>query len=117
MFRYEEYLTKQAGIHIKNEHWPKIWTASLSKSIEHITPQSEKPSGYNVHRLGNLMLLPPGLNFGLKDKPPEEKFSEYRKTGLLTAQEVVSTKGKWGLKAIEEREEKILKWAKQEWGD
>ena len=118
MFRYEEYLTKEAGIHIKTEHWQKIWLESPAKSIEHITPQSLGSEDV-VHRLGNLMLLPPGLNSSLKDKPPEEKFSAYRGTGLRTAEEVVlaSTKQKWGPQAIKRREDRILKWARQEWAD
>lgn len=119
MFRYEEYLTKEAGIHIENEHWQKIWLESPAKSIEHITPQSQALPDDNVHRLGNLMLLPPGLNSSLKDKPPAEKFSAYHATGLLTAQEVeVRAKTKtWGPKDIQWREDKILRWAKQEWRD
>ncbi len=120
MRRYEEHLTKEAeeaGERIADDRREKIWREE--KSIEHITPQSEKPSAYNVHRLGNLMLLPPVVNSALKDKPPEEKLSDYHATGLHTAQEVVDlakTK-KWGLEAIERREDKILRWAKREWGD
>ena len=118
MCRYEEHLTKEAeeaGERIANDHREKIWREA--KSIEHIAPQGKPSSAYNVHRLGNLMLLPPDMNSALKDKPPEEKFSAYRCTGLRTALEVASTKQKWGLEAIERREEKILRWAKREWRD
>ena len=96
----------------------KIWEEDPDKSIEHIIPQS-KASDDVKHSLGNLMLLPPDVNSSLKDKPPEEKFSEYHATGLRTAQEVVDrakTK-KWGPKDIQWRKTKILKWAAKEWGD
>lgn len=119
MRRYEEHLTKEAeeaGERIADDRREKIWREE--KSIEHITPQS-RASDDTVHRLGNLMLLPPGLNSSLKNKPPEEKFGEYHATGLLTAQEVAArAKTKtWGPKDIQWRQNKILRWAEQEWGD
>lgn len=119
MCRYEEHLTKEAeeaGERIADDRREKIWREE--KSIEHITPQS-RASDDTVHRLGNLMLLPPGLNSSLKNKPPEEKFGEYHATGLLTAQEVAArAKTKtWGPKDIQWRQNKILRWAEQEWGD
>ena len=119
MCRYEEHLTKEAeeaGERIADDHREKIWREEMS--IEHITPQS-RASDDTVHRLGNLMLLPPGLNSSLKNKPPEEKFGEYHATGLLTAQEVAArAKTKtWGPKDIQWRQNKILRWAEQEWGD
>lgn len=118
MFRYEEHLAKEKRAKARNVRWKKIWEEDPDKSIEHIIPQS-KASDDVKHSLGNLMLLPPDVNSGLKDKPPEEKFSEYHATGLRTAQEVVDrakTK-KWGPKDIQWRKTKILKWAAKEWGD
>ncbi len=49
----------------------KIWIDDPSKSIEHIQPQSSEH--YYVHHLGNLCMLPPGVNSSLKDKPTTEK--------------------------------------------
>ncbi len=116
--RYEEYLAKKSGQDFNNEQWNRIWEASVGKSIEHIQPQSTGRK--DVHWLGNLMLLPPGLNSKLGKKRPKEKASKYEKTGLLIAQEVakqISTHGKWTEDMVIEREKKLIEWAAQEWAD
>ena len=115
MFRYEEHLTQEEGIKVENEHWKKIWTASPSKSIEHIIPQS-RASDKIKHVLGNLMILPPDLNAKLGDKLPEQKFEAYRKTGLLSAEKVAS-EAQWSEETVREREEELLRWAAEEWDD
>lgn len=67
------------------------------------------------------MLLPPKLNSKLQDKPPKVKASEYRKTGLLAAQEVAdridNNNGKWNQRDAIARERDLFKWAASEWGD
>ena len=115
MFRYEEHLTQEEGIKVENEHWKKIWTASPSKSIEHIIPQS-RASDKIKHVLGNLMILPPDLNAKLRDKLPEQKLGAYRKTGLLSAEKVAS-EAQWSEETVREREEELLQWAAEEWAD
>ena len=69
--RYEEYLAKKPGQSFDNKHWNNIWASSVGDSIEHIQPQSTGRK--YVHWLGNLMLLPPGLNSKLGKKKPKEK--------------------------------------------
>ncbi|MEX0684305.1 MAG: DUF262 domain-containing HNH endonuclease family protein [Dehalococcoidia bacterium] len=118
MSRYEEFLAKKNNQKFSNEQWEKIWMASASRSIEHIWPQSKAPEKHK-HRIGNLVLLPPGLNSKLQDKPAKEKAKEYRKTGLLIAGEVadaIEANG-WNAKTIAQREEALLEWAKSEWAD
>lgn len=119
MYRYEEHLAKEQGLkNLKNEQWTKIWLASPSDSIEHIWARSKAPEKHR-HRLGNLVMLPPGLNSKLQDDPPKQKFEAYRKTGLLIAGEVadmIESHG-WNAKAIAEREEALLAWAAIEWAD
>jgi hypothetical protein len=66
-FRYDEYLSTAVGQELNASQWNKIWADEPSRSIEHIRPRSKgsddpKTSGIFVHRLGNLMMLPPGLN-------------------------------------------------------
>jgi hypothetical protein len=70
-----------------------------------------------VHRLGNLLILPPRLNSRLGAKAPEEKADEYRKTGLLLAQEVAERLHDWSSESTDEREAALLKWALREWAD
>ena len=113
MFRYEEHLAREKGINFRNEQWERIWEVSVSKSIEHIIPQS-KASDDIKHTLGNLMLLPPNLNSSLQDKPTRQKLEAYRNTGLLTAIEVASTQ-RWSKKAVRQREATLLEWATHEW--
>ena len=115
MFRYEEYLARKKGINFRNEHWAKIWQESASSSIEHIVPQSTAPEDIK-HILGNLMILPPGLNSRLRDKKPKNKLQEYRDTGLLCASRV-ATMTKFTKSAIREREKELLDWAYAEWDD
>jgi len=95
---------------------------SYSDSIEHILPQSkgsQEPTDADfVHRLGNLLLLPPRLNSELSDKEPIDKACRYQQTGLLIAAEVAQTiqgKGEWERSQIEEREQKIREWIKVVW--
>ena len=121
MYRHEEHLAKEKKQKFNNEQWNRIWEKSAAESIEHIYPQSkgsaERTSdGVFVHRLGNLTLLPPGLNSELKDRDPKDKVEAYRKTGLLTAIEVADAmKSGWSRKEIIDREERLLDWIKKTW--
>ena len=126
--RYEEHLAEQKGQRFSNEQWNRIWQESAANSIEHILPQS-KGSKYNwedgifVHRLGNLLLLPPRLNSTLGGKDPQEKEEDYRQTGLLIAVDVAEMiqeedeewdKG-WYEYKIHTREGQILDWIDEEY--
>ena len=123
LFRYEEHLAKKQGQAFGNEQWDRIWRASAAKSIEHILPQSrgsqeplENQDDVFVHRLGNLLLLPPGLNSALQDRKPSAKANDYRNTGLLIAVEVAQTieRDGWTIKEIERREQELLDWIQSE---
>ncbi len=125
LHRYEEHLAKKVGQNFDNEQWNRIWERSAASSIEHIRPQSwwtdrgrESDEG-RMHGLGNLMMLPPGLNSKLQDKPPRRKVNAYISTGLLTAQEVADTisGSGWSFATIKEREERMLEWAREEWAE
>lgn len=114
MYRYEEWLAKKEGIALSETIWDMVWKTEATKSIEHITPQSKGTR--MVHNIGNLLILPPGVNSKLRDLPPRKKFRAYRDTGLRCAVEV-SKSTKWNDKFIREREDKLLEWARSEWGD
>lgn len=112
MYRYEE---DNAHSPFTSEQWERIWEQSASHSIEHI--QAQAPGVSFVHFLGNLMLLPPGLNSRLSSKKPVDKVAEYRSTGLYSAIEVaemIENKG-WGSSQVQEREKNLLEWVKQTW--
>jgi len=122
-YRYEEHLARKAGQTFNNEQWNRIWQSSATDSIEHIRPQSWWPSvglesePNEVHRLGNLLILQPRLNYKLGAKAPEEKADAYRNTGLLLAQEAADCLDGWNFDATGERETALLEWALQEWAD
>jgi hypothetical protein len=122
LFRHEEYLAAAAGQVINESQWSKIWADEPSKSVEHIWPRSkgsEDPTtkAVFVHRLGNLMMLPPGVNSKLQDKAPKDKAAAYGSCGLLEAIEVAKLvkKDKWDRAAVEKRERQLIKWATEEW--
>ena len=125
LHKYEEHLAAKAGQNFSNKQWDRIWESSPTNSIEHIRPQSRwtkkssDPDLTQMHRLGNLMMLPPGLNAKLQDKSPRKKTRAYTKTGLLATQEVSDfiEKSGWSFKVMAAREEALLKWARLEWTD
>ena len=112
MYRYEE---DHSPSHLTNEQWHRIWEESASHSIEHIQPQHT--GAKFIHRLGNLMLLPPGMNSKLSDGKPIDKVQAYRSTGLFAASEVadiIETQG-WKANQVVDRERKILDWVRSTW--
>jgi hypothetical protein len=123
-FRYEEALAESKGQKLNESQWNKIWQDEPSKSIEHIRPQSfgsddPKTSGIFVHRLGNLTMLPPGVNSKLQDADPRDKAKTYKSCGLLGAIEVaelIQSGKKWNRAAVERREMVLVEWARKEWG-
>lgn len=118
LFRYDEYLARQAGEQINVSQWNKIWTADPSKSIEHIVPQSQDPSF--KHHLGNLIVLPPGLNSSLQAKPPTEKAQSYLTCGLrgtISVGRVIEQTGGWSEDQVKERARQIEQFVREEWAD
>ena len=114
--RYEEHLSREAGQKFENKHWNHIWVEDVSDSIEHIRPQSK--GGDYVHWLGNLVLLPPGLNSKLGNTAPKKKTEAYRDTGMRIALEAAKqVENGWKKKDIRCREEELLTWAATEWAD
>jgi hypothetical protein len=123
MYRYEEHLAREAGQKINEGMWNRIWEDEPSRSIEHIFPQSKgsdspQTKGIYVHRLGNLVMLPPGVNSKLQDQSPGEKADTYSKQGLLQAIEMskLVRRKKWNREAVKKRERRLIRWAKEEWG-
>lgn len=118
-YRYEEHLAIKANQKFNNEQWSRIWEATAATSIEHIYPQHGAPEGDPLHLLGNLVLLPPGLNSKLGAKPPEDKADDYVKTGLFVARQAAVdiglAQGQNGL--VSTRGVALCQWAEMEWAD
>ena len=118
--RYEEHLAKQAGAAINHTEWNKIWEKDPSTSIEHILPQSTKKGGNFIHHLGNLTMLPPGMNSALKDMPPTEKAVRYIENSghrqAIAVGKTIDRLGKWNSADIKARAKIIESFVKKEWG-
>lgn len=115
LYRYDEHLAREAGHKLNESQWNKIWSDEPAKSIEHIKPQSSGV-GY-VHRLGNLTMLPPGVNSKLKNIEPRSKADTYLTSGLMGAARVGRELEKitWSATTVQEREDALLAWAAQTW--
>ncbi|MFZ3337044.1 MAG: HNH endonuclease family protein, partial [Xanthobacteraceae bacterium] len=108
----DDEIAHKAGQKLNETQWNRIWEAEPSKSVEHIKPQSSGVS--YMHHLGNLMMLPPGVNSKLKDSDPATKVETYKTCGLLSSIEVAKliAKGRWDKGAVEARASELLAWAK-----
>ena len=122
LYRYEEYLAEQRGASLPTPQWNQIWKDSAVNSIEHILPQSKgsqhrSKTSIFVHRLGNLLLLPPAVNSELGSKDPEAKSDAYHGTRLHIAEDVAKTiqAHGWDEPEIVMREEEIIEWVLEEY--
>lgn len=118
LYRYDEHLAKKNGTVLNFTEWNKIWETETSRSVEHIQPQSSKAD--YIHHLGNLTMLPPGVNSSLKAKPPVEKAATYVTCGLKGTAEVgsgIQVSKEWTEDDVTARTETLLEFLKQEWGD
>lgn len=121
LFRYEQHLAEQEGTTVDDGTWVAIWNARPDDTIEHVIPQADADAdGFTadklyVHRLGNLVLLPPGVNSKLGKKAFAEKRLTYQKSGLCHVREV-GHEDRWKKKQIAGREERIIEWVEQEYG-
>src|SRR5207237_718985 len=107
LWNYEEHLAKSAHVQINKEIREAIWQErSASDTIEHIFPQSPEPGGAwegklkkhqrtesQVHRIGNLILLPQPLNEEARWQGFAEKKNIYAKSeGLRMVKEIMREK-------------------------
>lgn len=128
-YRYEEYCSQNMGGELTQSVWSKIWEANVSKTIEHIYPKDEDApqlpqwkgkirgdATKHIHRLGNLILLPPDANSAAGQKSFAEKKKIYKKNYLYLMNDVLS-KRDWTKDSIEKREKILLKFARKTWND
>lgn len=129
LYKYEEYLSNEQGENISDEVWEKIWSASPSTTIEHIHPKGVLTANWkgkisnrqdhvekHVHRLGNLILLPPNINSKAGQRSFEEKKEIYKQNILRMMNDILG-KDDWGRQEIEQREKILISFAKEMWCD
>jgi hypothetical protein len=121
-------LSADNGEAIDKVTWGKIWEkVSKERSVEHIFPQKDPNGNWKgkgrqnvnpdsfVHRLANLLVLPPGLDSKAGTKAFHDKRQIYKSAnGLHHVKEVVRLK-EWNLAALEKREKQLLKFAEEQW--
>ncbi|KHD08519.1 hypothetical protein PN36_16775 [Candidatus Thiomargarita nelsonii] len=115
LYRYEEYLSRKQGSALSEEIWQQIWRVSASQTIEHILPQSARSQQEHIHRLGNLTLLPPKANAKAGKKTFQQKRVLYKENQQLKLMDEIIDKRRWTKAEIEERENRLLDWAIDEW--
>jgi uncharacterized protein with ParB-like and HNH nuclease domain len=127
LYRYEEHLAREGDGSISDEVWVQVWNSSPTRTIEHIHPQTLNESWRGKfgakkefierqsQRLGNLILLPPGVNSQAGNKSFEQKKIIYQRNRHLKLVDEVLEKDDWDHKAMLAREERLIAWAAKEW--
>lgn len=127
LYRYEEYLAAKAGEKVSEDIWEKIWSATPATTIEHIHPKtytdkwkgkignSQEDIDEVVNRIGNLILLPPGINSKAGQKTFEEKKEVYKSYHLLMLNKIVGLSD-WNKATIDNREMELLSFIEEMWG-
>jgi len=117
-----------------NEHdRAAIWKLRAVDSLEHIWPQNpgpndgwagkltdssgiQHPINEHVGRIGNLLLMPIPLNSAAKTHAFKDKKKVYEQHNLRSVRQVCECDD-WNLMTIEDRETRIIEWAKSRWAD
>lgn len=135
LWRYEEWLAREAGVGatVDEQVRQAIWNLRAGDSLEHIFPQQPEANGpwdgkmkrtasdpdaslNNVHRIGNLLLLPLPLNQEAQRAGFAVKREIYARHHLRMVDEVLKASD-WNLSEIDRREQKIIAFARREWAD
>jgi hypothetical protein len=117
-------LARKQGVVVPENVRREIFHSTAEQSIEHIFPRNVNAQGWDnkipsehVDRIGNLLLLPVRLNKQAGDEPFAKKKEVYGKSNVRMAREEVCKENDWGLEQIEQREQRIMDFAKHRWAD
>ena len=127
LYEYERFLRESCGERLEftlREIFSRDKYGRPEYEIEHIWPQDPSLLGLSdeekkeheecVNKLGNLTLATKGWNRSIGNKPFSEKREKYKDSNLRVQRELASYET-WGRKQIEEREDKIVKFALSRW--
>jgi hypothetical protein len=133
LYKYEIYLANTSQEHLNSDIWNRIWMSTPSETLEHIFPQNPDATWTipqnlkdHVHRIGNLIVLPKGLNSRARNYNFSRKKEVYRNNYLRIMKDVLTKvdlngveqeRNEWRIENIEERENILLDWAITEWAD
>ena len=127
LYEYERFLRESCGERLEftlREIFSRDKYGRPEYEIEHIWPRDPSLLGLSdeerkeheecVNKLGNLTLATKGWNRSMGNKPFNEKREKYKDSSLRVQRELASYET-WGRKQIEERENKIVKFALSRW--
>src|SRR5437667_12887158 len=107
-----ERLAAENGEEIDQVTWGKIWEKA-DRSVEHIYPQKDPSGSWKgkgrqnvnpdsfVHRIGNLLVLPPGINSKAGTNAFADKVAVYKSVSGLHHVTSVTRLRDWNPAAIE----------------
>ncbi|UPW01634.1 DUF262 domain-containing HNH endonuclease family protein [Halorussus gelatinilyticus] len=121
LYKYEKYLRMDSSRDDLSQIPPfSVWKQE-GITIEHIHPQTSDNDESELDRitntLGNLVLLGPRDNSGASNMDYEDKYEDtYSKSSMMMIDELPSPEEGWSADKAKERANKIMKFARQEWG-
>jgi hypothetical protein len=132
LWNYEEALARLAGpaATLDEHERALIWRLRASESLEHVYPQNPgigwpvrrtsdaaiSQIEANVHRLGNLLILPISLNAQAQARPFTEKKLIYEGHNLRMIDPICAMT-EWDFNSIQSRENELAEWAEKRWDD
>ena len=97
----------------------------MGSTLDHITPRNPKDLSYEesfnreyLNNIGNLVLMPHGMNARFNNKLPAEKYSLLAESSLFSHREVgkiIQKDGKWEQEQIEARKRRLVDFALNRW--
>ncbi|MFZ4580157.1 MAG: DUF262 domain-containing protein [Myxococcota bacterium] len=127
LYEYEEHLAKGHGVRLS---WAEIEKRDLSKTIEHILPQTPSDAYWKArftaddlkkwtHDFANLVLTQHNgalghKSFDRKKGDPQQVAPCYANSVLLQ-ERALSLYAEWGPASLQDRRDKLIDWALERW--
>ena len=122
LWKYENWQRRDGDAVISPaEYLNLIEKRRMDSTIEHIAPQNgdypEKFRSQWLNNLGNLLLMPRGMNSSLSDKPPVDKANELDTSykSHREVRDIISAAGGWTEHQIKTRKDELVSFIQQRW--
>jgi hypothetical protein len=126
LWKYENAIRVQGDYELlPGTYVNELGDPRMGSTLDHITPRNPKDASYEdafnidyMNNLGNLVLMPHGMNARFRNKLPAEKQALLAESTLSSHREVGRTiqgEGKWEQEQIEARKQKIIDFALKRW--
>ena len=126
LWKYENSIRVQGDYELSpGIYMNELGDPRMGSTLDHITPRNPKDASYEdifnkdyMNNLGNLVLMPHGMNARFRNKLPAEKQNLLAESSLSSHREVgraIQKEGKWEQEQIEARKQKIIDFALKRW--